>query len=719
VDHPPSPYAGTTPVAPLSRSEGTVTLVEGQTFCLSDRNGDMLTDLPHGLFHLDTRILSSWDLWVNGHRLEVLAVDHPEPFAADFHARARPEDGRADAEIVVRRRRRIGSGMREEITVTNYGLHEATVVLDLGCHVDFAGLFEVKEGRVRRHGDHRVSLTGTGLRFGHRHNDVTKVVELVADPSATIEPDRISWRAVLAPREVWEVSVEVRMAVGGVAIEPRFLARGSDQSLPEQRLASWRSRLPVVDSDHPGLEMALRRAGEDLGALRIFDQAHPHTAVLSAGAPWFMAVFGRDSLLTAWMGLLADPTLAQGVLETLARFQGEDEDPRTEEEPGRILHEVRFGAAGEPSLQGGDVYYGSVDATPLFVMLLGELRRWDLADEAVEALLPHADRALAWIEDFGDRRGSGYLEYEQRDPGGLANQGWKDSWDAVRHTDGELARTPIALCEVQGYVYAAFIARAHFALEAGDIATFERYLAKAEDLRRRFNEDFWLDEHGWFALGLDGDGRPIEALASNMGHCLWTGIIDPERAELVARRLVSDELFSGWGIRTLATSMAAFNPVSYHNGSVWPHDTAICAAGLARYGFVEESHRVIGGQVDLAMAEHGRLPELIAGFTRGDPASPAAYPTSCSPQAWASASPLLWLRTLLRLDPWAPQGRLSLHPELPPWLSRLRVEGIAVAGQKLTVSVEEGLVEVSGAGPLEVMSRPRRPITAIGDEMSP
>ncbi|RPI08067.1 MAG: amylo-alpha-1,6-glucosidase, partial [Actinobacteria bacterium] len=356
-----------------------------------------------------------------------------------------------------------------------------------------------------------------------------------------------------------------------------------------------------------------------------------------------------------------------------------------------------------------DRYFGSVDATPLFVMLLGELRRWNGADDAVAGLLPHADRALAWIEEFGDRDGDGYVEYQRLSERGLTNQGWKDSWDAIRHADGSLATTPIALCEVQGYVYAAYLARARFASEAGETIASAAYLRKAQDLRTRFNEDFWLDEHGWYAIGLDADKHPIDALASNMGHCLWTGIVDPDRAAMIAARLVSDDLFSGWGIRTLATSMAAYNPVSYHNGSVWPHDNAICAAGLARYGFIDEAHRVIGAQLAVAAHERGRLPELFAGFDRRELESPAAYPTSCSPQAWASAAPLLWLRTLLRLDPWASAGQVWLDPQLPSWIRHLRVDGITVADQRLAVDVDGDRVEITGSGQLEIVSKPRPP----------
>ncbi|MGQ0432166.1 MAG: amylo-alpha-1,6-glucosidase [Microthrixaceae bacterium] len=709
----PSPFTGTVPVASLATTEGPVTLVEGQTFCLSGRTGDISPAFPHGLFVLDTRVVSCWELRVNGHHLEPLAVDVSVPFAASFVERAHPAAGRADADLVVFRHRNIGWGMRERIVVTNHGLGPAPVTIELRCDVDFADLFAVKEGRARRNGDHRCEITTAGLRFTHHHDGTSKAVDVESIQPAIIEPGLMTWPATLAPGETWEVCVGVTATLNGEVIEPRFRCGASDvDATPSQRLASWRARLPEIDTDHRGLADVIRRSGEDLGALRIFDPDHPDVPIVAAGAPWFMTVFGRDSLLTAWMTLLADPSLAEGVLETLARFQGEDVNAETEEEPGRILHEMRFASSGGMSLGGGDVYYGSVDATPLFVMLLGELHRWDLADAVVDRLLPHADRALAWIADFGDLDGDGYVEYQCRSDRGLANQGWKDSWDAVRHVDGSLATAPIALCEVQGYVYAAYIARAHFADEAGDTVTARRYAAKAADLRQRFNEDFWLEEHGWYAFALDADNQPVNALTSNMGHCMWTGIIDPARAELVAEHLLADELFSGWGIRTLATSMTAYNPVSYHNGSVWPHDNAICAAGLARYGHMEAAQRVIGAQLDVASAYRHRLPELFAGFERGNPSTPATYPTSCSPQAWAAAAPLLWLRSLLRLDPSAPASAVWIDPVLPPWIRRLRVDGIAIAGERLTVEVEGTDVAVTGQGHLEVIHEPR-PLRAM------
>src|SRR5688500_5533030 len=323
---------------------------------------------------------------------------------------------------------------------------------------------------------------------------------------------------------------------------------------------------------------------------------------------------------------------------------------------------MRFGETAALSLGGGRIYYGTADATPLFVMMLGELRRWGLAHEVVDQLLPAADRALEWIRSYGDRDGDGYVEYQRATDRGLHNQGWKDSLDGVRFASGELPRPPIALVEVQAYVYGAYLARAHFADEDGDVATAERYRGLAADLKRRFNEDFWLDDRGWFAMGLDHEKRPIDALASNMGHCLWAGIVDEDRAALVAERLLGDEMFSGWGVRTLATSMKGYNPISYHCGSVWPHDNAMLAAGLMRYGFVEEAQRVVMGMLDAAGLQGGRLPELFSGLSRAEFPTIVSYPTSCSPQAWASASPLSFIRTLLRFDPWIPHHKLWLSP---------------------------------------------------------
>jgi len=406
----------------------------------------------------------------------------------------------------------------------------------------------------------------------------------------------------------------------------------------------------------------------------------------------------------------------------LADLQGERIDAITEEEPGKIIHELRDGldSATLPD-DSRRTYFGSADASPLFVMLVGELVRWGEDEQAVQELLPHVDRALDWIGSFGDADGDCFVEYQRKTDRGLINQGWKDSFDGINFADGTLARAPIALAEVQGYVYAAYLARANIAQKMGDTATRRRYAERAAALKHAFNEAFWLPDKGWYAVGLDRDKRPIDALASNMGHCLFTGIADVDKAATVADQLMSPQMFSGWGIRTLASSMRAYNPMSYHNGSVWPHDNALTAAGLMRYGYVEQAQRVAMGLLDAAQAFDGRLPELFCGFDRTEYPQPLPYPTSCSPQAWAAATPLYLLRILLRFDPCIPCGRVWLAPALPPDLARLSIEKFSLAGEKVSIQAAAGRVDISGLPPdLHVIHEPEPlPAAVPGKEGHP
>jgi glycogen debranching enzyme len=711
----PWTYSGKVTV--LDQSGGVVTLVDESTFAISGRSGDMIVGSAQGLFVRDTRILSRFELRVNGGPPEPLAALAEDPFSGTFVSRAQPRPGHADSTLMVFRTRHVGQGMREDITLRNFGDEPTFCSLELFIDADFADLFAVKEGRVRPDDGERSRETGSeGLVLSWRRGTVSRGTQLrfVPEPSAQGE-DLVLFEVIVPARGRWEACVEVHPVIEKKVIAPRYLCGQSvERAAPSERLARWRRQVPQVDTDHEGLRHVVERSAEDLGALRIFDPDFPERVVLAAGAPWFMTVFGRDSLITSWMALLVDPDLALGVLQTLARFQGQDVDPRSEEQPGRILHEMRFGEAPSLSLGGGSIYYGTADATPLFVMLLGELRRWGVAHEAVDELLPNAERALDWIETFGDSDGDGYVEYKRATDRGLANQGWKDSFDGIRYADGKVAEAPIALCEVQAYVYSAYLARAHFAREAGDEDTFGRYRSKATRLKADFNRDFWLEDREWFAVGLDPDKRPIDSLASNMGHCLWTGIVDDEKAPLVAKHLMSAEMCSGWGVRTLATTMGGYNPISYHCGSVWPHDTAIVAAGLARYGFMEEAQRLITCLLDAAMRLGGRLPELFSGLDRDELATPVGYPTSCSPQAWAAAAPLMCLRTLLRLDPWVPYGMTWLAPALPEGMRHLRVEGIPLAGSRVTIEIDGDDLHVEGM-PSEVrlITEPRHPSTAV------
>jgi glycogen debranching enzyme len=693
---------------------GTVTLVEGVTFCISGGTGDIRREGGQGLFFRDTRYLSQFELEVDTLTLDSLAVNCTAPYEGEFVARRPPRPGTADSTLLVIRRRYVGNGMLEEISVHNLGREATGVVLALHVEADFAGLFEVKEDRVAPRIGVEHSINEGTMRLALRQGSETREVALSATSDAIVTSGQFLWQFAVAPRGVWNATVEVVPAVDGVEAPRRYrIGQPIETSQPATQLAAWRSSAPAVTTPDEHLNRLLISCAEDLGALRIFDPEMPERTVIAAGAPWFMTLFGRDSLLTGWMLLPLDPTLALGTLQTLGRLQGTKVDPLTEEEPGRILHEVRSGLDTGLALGGNSVYYGSIDATPLFVMLLGELRRWGVSPAEVETLLPNADRALSWIEQFGDRDGDGFIEYKRATDRGLINQGWKDSFDGVTFASGAIAEAPIALCEVQGYAFAAFLARSHFAKEAGDLPAAREWAQKAEDLKRRFNEVFWLPERGYFALGLDAEKKPIDALTSNVGHCLWTGIVDEDKAASVASHLLSADMFTGFGVRTLSASMGAYNPMSYHNGSVWPHDTSIVAAGLMRYGFVRESQTLTTSLLDAAEKLGGHLPELFCGFDRDEFSVPIPYPTSCSPQAWASASPLHLLRSMLRFDPAVSAGKLWCDPQVPDRYLPLQVERLHLAGAKVSVEVRSGGWDVKGVpDDIEVLRAARAPTTS-------
>ena len=689
---------------------GTVTLVEGSTFCISEAGGDIGQGQPHGLFVRDTRVLSRWALTIDARTPKPLTVQQSEPYAATFIGHLPPRGGPGSSSLLVVRRRYVGDGMREDITIRNTAPLPAACMVTLAAAADFADLFEVKRGQARAGPSARAVDGTSALTFQTRRGERQAGLLIEGDGQPETTGEALSWQATIPARGEWTVSVEAVPVVNGLPLEPHH-PRGqrAEHAVPARRLREWRRNAPQVQTAEPQLTAVLRRSVEDLGALRIFDPEHPGRAVVAAGAPWFMALFGRDSLLTSWMLLPWDDSLALGTLQTLAGRQGRLTDPTSEEEPGRILHEVRFGPAASLALGGRSAYYGTADATPLFVMVLGELRRWGRHNAAAQTLLPPADRALDWIERYGDADGDGFIEYARKTGQGLVNQGWKDSPDGINFADGRTAKPPIALAEVQGYCYAAYRARAAFAREAGDEPRARHWDGKAAQLKRAFNQAFWLPAKGWFAVALDRDKRPVDALTSNIGHCLWTGVADADKAATVADRLLSDDMFSGWGIRTLATSMSAYNPMSYHNGSVWPHDHALCAAGLMRNGFTGHAQRVAQAIFDVATHFGDRLPELFCGFPRDEYPVPIPYPTSCSPQAWAAAAPLQLLTTLLRITPQPNAGRIWCAPAMPGRYLPLRVTGLRFGQAQLTIDARHDgwdLTGLDGTG-IELVREPR------------
>jgi glycogen debranching enzyme len=691
--------SGTGP--PVTGEAGAVTLLEGRTFCISSPAGDVQRDRPHGLFISDTRVLSCWRLAIDGQPVENLSTveEFTEPYRAIFIGRTPPRQWAADSTMLVLRTRYIGDGMGEHVVLRNYGHEAASATLTMAVDVDFADLFAVKEGRVTAPHGVSVDLGTNSMTYTMATPDGTRVARIAATGEPSTTPGRFTFSVVVPGRSEWSTSFSVTTAAPDAQFDASHrTVEPVDVGAPGRRLQAWRLSSPTVSTPDAAFSAALEAGASDLGSLQIEDPEQPDCPVLAAGAPWFMALFGRDSLLTGWMALGLDARLALCTLRTLARLQGTRVDPRTEEQPGRILHEVRLGREATLALGGGTAYYGTVDATPLFVMLLGELDRWGgLPEEDRRWLVAAADRALGWITDYGDADGDGFVEYQRQTDRGLVNQGWKDSFDGITHADGHVAAPPIALCEVQGYVYAAFQARAALAEGDGETATAAHWRNRASRLKAAFNLAFWMPDSGAFALALDGAKRQVDAIASNMAHCLWTGIVDDDKAAAVAAHLVSPAMSSGFGVRTLSTDMTAFNPMSYHNGSVWPHDTAIAVAGLARYGYIHEAQQVSLDLIDASSQFSGRLPELFCGFDRADFPRLVPYPTSCSPQAWSSAAPRLLLRSLLQFDPDVPHGQLQISPVLPERLLPLRMENVPLAGARIQVEVDpDGILDVRG-----------------------
>ncbi|GAA3441881.1 amylo-alpha-1,6-glucosidase [Planomonospora venezuelensis] len=691
---------------PGALGDSAVTLVEGSSFCVCASSGDIVPGGAQGIYHADTRLLSRWELRVDESPVEPLRVLPAEPYHATFLGRTRPRPGQAESTLLVIRDRYVGGGLREDVTLRNMSDEAAGCVVTLHVGSDLADLFEVKGGHVQHVSGVETSADTSGLLIMAAGR--ARGARVVTDPMPAATPGLLTFRAVVPARGEWLVTVQVNPILEGEESPAWFSTQHPlEHAEPARRRADWERLSPVVTTSNRTLAQILRQSREDLGSLRIFEPDKPgELPSIAAGAPWFMTLFGRDSLLTSWMALPLDQSLALGTLRRLARLQGTVDDPLTEEEPGKILHEIRFGAQTGATPFASHAYYGSVDSTALFVMLLGELRRWGLHNEAVDELMPYADAALGWISRSADP----FLYYRRKTDHGLLNQGWKDSYDGINFADGTLARPPIALAEVQGYVYAAYIARSHFAAEAGDHEQEERWASRAARLREAFNERFWLPERGYYAMGLDGGGRAVDGLGSNMGHCLWTGIVDEDKAGHVAEHLLSPAMFTGYGVRTLASTMGAYNPMSYHNGSVWPHDNALVAAGLMRYGFAEGARRIAFGLMDAAKAFNWRLPELFCGFDRTEFAAPVPYPTSCSPQAWAAAAPIQLVRTLLRLDPWVTHGQVWLDPV---GLKNLKISGLQIAGSRVTIEVGDEGVAVSGLPEgVTLFNEPRRPVTA-------
>jgi glycogen debranching enzyme len=684
------------PVLVTDLASKTLAVKEGETFLYTDLEGnlDHGGDYGLGLYSRDTRFLSHFRMTISGRDPVLLSssaergymshVDLTNPALFDGDEEAVPQQT-----LNIRRIRAVNGRLFERVRVKNYNALAVELDLEFSFGADFADIFEVRgmADETRPRPDPPM-LEGRCLTFSALGRDGLRrstLIEFTATPDeARFEGDvvHVVFRLRLGPYQTRLIGMTMDPVLGeDDAPEVDF-----DVAVHTLRRSyeDWERACTQLVTDNEQFNELLDRSLRDLRAL--YTQT-PDGGVLAAGIPWYVTIFGRDSLIASHQILSVNPGPAREVLQMLAAHQGTEVDDWRDEEPGKILHEVRQGELARAGIVPHTPYFGSVDSTPLFLVLLAQYFRWTGDLDLVGRLRPNAEAALRWIDEYGDIDGDGFVEYRTRSARGIRNQGWKDSHDSMVHADGRLAEPPIALSEVQAYVYLAKSRIADVFLALGDDRRAQTLVMEAEELRHRYNETFWMEDERFFAAALDGDKRQVRTVMSNPGHGLYCGIVDDDKAALLAKRLLAPDMFSGWGIRTMSKSAAAYNPMSYHNGSVWPHDNALIAAGLKRYGFVRSTNRVATALFDAAIeADYLRLPELFCGFTRRTPNRPVSYPVACSPQAWAAGSPFLMLQAMLGISARAHENLLTVNkPHLPTWLNTVEVRNLSVGTSRISL----------------------------------
>jgi glycogen debranching enzyme len=666
-------------------SNSDLIILDGCTFFYSDETGDVEAEEAEGLFYQDVRHLSRWLVRLDGHSLDALTSRRVDYYSARIVCKA---DSEGDAPpISVRRDRFVTEGTHEDIVLENLSGEPRDVTLEVVYASDFADVMEAQEGG-NGEGRQWQEAQARSVTLWNERDGYCRGTRLTFNRSGQVGDDRASFRVGLAPREAWSLCVDITPIVDGKRRPPLLRCGAFHEHAPKMAMSldEWVNDVPYLETDDDSLGRTYRQSILDLAALRVRpDEFAIRWAMPGGGLPWFMTVFGRDSLVAAYEAIPYHQELAQATLEALAGLQSTGWDNFRDAEPGKIMHELRRGTLAKLGRIPHSPYYGTHDATMLWLILLEEYERWSGDTRFVRRMEKSVRAALAWIEGPADLDGDGYLEYRRRSdsPKALNNHCWKDSDDSILFADGRQAEPPIATCELQGYAYDARLRTARLMRDVwDDEETAARLEEEAAALKHRFNRDFWIKSRGHFALALDGDKTQVDSMTSNTGHLLWSGIVDERRAAAVVRRLLRPDMFTGWGIRSLSTDDAGYNPLAYHNGTVWPHDTVICAAGMRRYGFDEEAATVCKAVFDAAEKFTNQLPEVFAGFPRDDSDVPVEYPRALKPQSWAAGAPLLALRTLLGLD--VIDGRLRSRPHVPKELGKLGLRNIGYRGRHET-----------------------------------
>ena len=680
---------------PVPREVENLTLIDGKTFLSTRLAGDIVpagaTDV--GFFHDDTRFLSCLELRVGGRPTMVLSSNTERTFASQIELTTEPIRIRDSFEIPentihIRRQQLLkAETMFDRLSLVSFNREDVEVRVELRFDADFVDVFQVRGTTREISGTYYRPLRtdeGLSLYYLGRDNVLRQTRIKFSPPPAQILEKSAVWDVQLSPLTHSEIEISITPLVGEEQDgRPEF---GFSKCLAERRsrFSEWEHSSTHFSSNNGIFNAALATATADYHALQIRDRGK---RVLGAGIPWFATLFGRDSVISAYQALALNPNLAIDTLQVLVHYQGRQRNDWQDEDPGKILHEFRQGEMTRCGELPFGPYYGSVDSTPLFLVLLSETYRWTADREVVERLLPAAYAALDWIDTYGDLDSDGFVEWERRSPKGLVNQAWKDSWDAYMRPDRSIPPYPLASIEVQGYVYDAKFRMARLLREFGETERAEKLQRQAEELGRKLDEAFWMPDLQYFAMALDGSKEQLRCISSNPGHLLFSRAVGPDRVEKIVERLMREDMASGWGWRTLSRDEPTFNPMSYHRGSVWPHENSLIAHGMALYEYREPVRKIMTALFHAALNFRDyRLPELFCGVQRREHDQPVHYPVSCSPQAWASGAWFLMLTSILGIRPNAPQKELSIvNPELPEWLNHLQIRNLRIGESRVAL----------------------------------
>jgi glycogen debranching enzyme len=666
---------------------------------ITDQDGQVPWPTDKGFYHSDTRVISSWLIFADGQPWDLLNSGAISYFASRVHLTNRAlmtEGGPVPAgDLGLTISRCIAGGVHEDLDIVNHSGGRVRFNLEIVIRSDFADIFEVKSGKIVRRGRITTawSQAQSRLTTAYRNRSFSRDVIVSAhnvDSEAVYANGRISFDVDLAPGAAWHACLLYEIGDGqSVDRAPDECIAHANETPAGRWLDNWRDGALKVTVANEEYYRFYRQSIDDIASLRLpVDNGRKTHFVPAGGTPWFVALFGRDSLIVSLQTANVFPDFARGTLEVLARYQARARDDYRDAEPGKIMHELRQGELAHFKLIPHTPYYGTADATILYIILLHNAWRTTGDHGLLEQFLPVAERCLRWIDRYGDRDRDGFQEYQTRSSAGYENQGWKDSGEAMVNPDGTFVKGPKANVELQGYVYDAWMRIAQIYDALGKQARARALRKKAKALFDAFNDAFWDEDFGFYAYCLDGEKTPVLSVASNPGHCLWSGIVPPERAAKVVKRLMEPDMWSGWGVRTLSADHPAFNPYSYQNGSVWPHDNALIALGFRRYGFAEEANRIardISGAASYFVGH--QLPELYSGLQRDPTAFPVQYLGANTPQAWASGSCFAFLQMILGFQPDAPGGKLRIDPHLPDWMPRLTLADLRVGEASFDLSL--------------------------------